>query len=571
MFFDPPPSREPALWERHLFGTAGIVLLFSVYLLLGQFHAPWLGEDLRHFLPAWRVFQGQVIPTSLSHPDLTPWGPLYAWSAAILGSITQALGFPFHDGSRLATPLWLALQTGLLASAVKRLQGKPGAIVAAIAALSPLGWLVFAHVHTSVVAASACIALLLWATTVFATRRDRLIGWFLGTLLLFWSSGLPGVILALGALPLVYWRSATFPRASAWSFLFAPPDVAPSHAVPHSAPLGVSFRLWAVAALLAGIATVGFVLGDPSVQAWARTTLLPFSTTPEFEGLLSRGGWTLWPLWLVAFWPIRCYELWRVPEIRPVFLWLLWMIAGTLTCFPVSESTYLILSPLLAYVAALRLVRFGPSTTAAFAWFSLAMTVVLVVLVAAMLCAQLFSWPPGLARHIARATPEFALDAAPVRLATAAIGLLLWALLVWRLPRQAVRAAAHWLLSVVLLWWLTVSLLYPWLDAARNLEPTVRALWHNPVVAAHRCLAPGPHGGADLIAALQYTAPPTATVASDCPLVALRLRVRDRTPQALAEWRRWVVADATRGRGKLAEWWVVVPRGAPPLTTLGDE
>lgn len=570
MFFDPPPYREPALWVRHLFGTAGIVLLITVYLLLGQFHAPWLGEDLRHFLPTWMVFQGQIVPASLSHPDLTPWGPLYAWSAAILGSVAQALGLPFHDGSRLATPLWLALQTGLLANAVKRLQGKSGAIVAAIAALSPLGWLVFAHVHTSVAAASASVAVLLWATTVCAPRRDRLTGWAVGTLLLFWSSGLPGVVLALGALPLAYSRGTTEQR-EAWTFLFAPPDAAPSHTAPRSAPLGALFRFWTGAALLAGIATVGIFLWNPSVQAWARTTLQSFSTTPEFEGLFSRGGWTLWPLWLVAFWPIRCYELWRVPKIRPVFLWLLWMIAVTLTCFPVGESTLLILSPPLAYVATLRLLRFGPSTTAAFAWFTLTMTVVLVVLVAAMLSAQLFSWPPGLARHIARATPEFALDAAPIRLATAAFGLLLWAVLVWRLPRQAVRAAAHWLLSVVLLWWLTVSLLYPWLDAARNLVPAVRTLWHNPVVAAHRCLAPGPRMGADLVAALQYTAPPTATVAPDCPLVALRLRVREHTPQALAEWRRWVLADATRGRGKLTEWWVVVPRGAPPLATLSDQ
>ena len=568
MFFDPPPSREPALWERLLFGTLGAVLLFTLYALVGLHHAPWLGEDLRHLWSAWAVAHGQLIPDALTHPDLIPWGPLYGWSAALLGSLAEVVGVPFHDGSRLATPLWLAVQTLLVTDAVRRIAGRNGAIVAAIAAATPLGWLIFGHLHSSVAAVSAAVAWLLWGSVAIEARSLRLLHGLIGATLLFWSSGIPGLILALGALPLILRRAAVVPRTSTLSpGLAAYPDFL-TQTTPPSLPNSRCLLAWfaaSVAALLV-LATAALLLLLPDAVAWARATFDTVALDPRrgFDALRSRGGWTLWPLWLVVFWPNRLYELWRLPEVAPIALWLLWLLLATLVLFPVSESTLLLLTAPLAWVATVRLLRFGPSTSAAFASFTLAMTLVLLVLVALVTSAQLLDWPPGLARYVARVAPDFRLDAGPVRLTAAAAGLLLWVLLIKHLPRQAVRAAAHWLLSVVLIWWLTVLLLFPWIDAARDLAPTVRTLWHHPVVAAHQCLAPHPRMGADVVAALSYYAPAQGRIAADCPLVTVRLKARALDPA----WRRWIIAQAVRGSGNRTEWWIVVPLSAPPLAAL---
>jgi hypothetical protein len=152
------------------------------------------------------------------------------------------------------------------------------------------------------------------------------------------------------------------------------------------------------------------------------------------------------------------------------------------------------------------------------------------------------------------------------RLPVALAAIAAWALLIWRLPRQVVRAASHWLLSVVLLWGLILLLLFPWLDGARNVAPTLTTLAEQPVVGAHRCLAPHPTLGVDVVAALRYYLPDYDD--PDCPLTLVRLRVATLDEERRNEWQRWAVARAVRREGKRAEWWLVLPKGAAPLAQL---
>ncbi len=561
MFVD-PPNPSPSPLARWLFGTPGILLLVTGYLFLGQHHAPWLGEDLRHLLPAWEYAQGASLPPALFHRDLIPWGPLFAWSAAALGQVAQALDLPFHLGSRLATPLWLAAAAVTTAAAARTLLGRTGAFVAAIAVVTPLGWLLFAHVHTAAAPTVAGWALLCAAAIRPAASSQRAAAAIAALLLLLWSAGWAGLATALGALPLVGLArlSPALNGPMRFSSLSAPPFVPPLR--PRGGRL---MLLLAVGALLA----TGWAIGaHPPLRHWLAATWPAGRFAPhEWWNLITRSGlWTLWPLWLVALWPNRFYTWWRDPVTARLGLSALFTAGGVLAAFPSAESTPLLHTPALALAATARLLRFGPGTLAAFAWFSVMLTVFLVAVALLVASAQWLGWPPGLARFLAqtRAAP---LVADPQwRLPAALVAIILWALLIWQVPRQAVRAASHWLLSVALLWGLMLLLLFPWLDGARNVTSTLTALTQQPVVRTHQCLAPHPMLGVDVVAALRYHLPAYAD--PDCPLTLVRLRVAALDEASRTEWQRWTLARAVRLDGKRAEWWLVLPKGAAPLARL---
>ena len=561
MFIDPPnqPSSPLARW---LFGVPGSLLLVAAYLFLGQHHAPWLGEDLRHLLPAWEHASGAFFPAALLHPDLTPWGPLFAWSGALLGRLAEGFGAPFHLGSRLATPIWLAVAALVTATTARILFGRTAGFVAAIAALTSLGWLLFAHVHTAVAPTVAGLALAIAA----AIRPDplpyRLARASAALLLLFWSAGWPGLELALAVLPLL---GTPLPHAATPPVgVLLPPDRPLAALFFRSVVRRIGF--FAVAAAL--LATGWALVTQPPLRVWLATTWpeRPFSADSWLTLITRPGVWTLWPLWFVALWPNRLYTWWRDPMTARLGLATLLTAGVVLTTFPIAESTPLLLTPVLALAATARLLRFGPGTLAAFAWFSVMLTLFLVVVALLVASAQWLGWPPGLARFLVQ-TRAIPLVADPQwRLPVALAAIAAWALLIWRLPRQVVRAASHWLLSVVLLWGLILLLLFPWLDGARNVAPTLTTLAEQPVVGTHRCLAPHPTLGVDVVAALRYYLPDYDD--PDCPLTLVRLRVATLDEERRNEWQRWAVARAVRREGKRAEWWLVLPKGAAPLAQL---
>ncbi|MCX7946345.1 MAG: hypothetical protein N2557_05180 [Hydrogenophilus sp.] len=504
-----------------------------LYLFLGITHQPWRGEDLRHLLPAWEIARGQQWPAALSDPALIPFGPLYAWLAAPLGRAAEMVGFPFHAGSRLATPIFLLVAVTLTALSGQRLGLPSLAPVAALAAAAPLGWLIFAHLHSAVAAAAAALALLtLLPLSPPHHPLSRLALLLLATAIAYWALGAVGLLLSLGA-----------------HLLSALPSLSPS-----SPPRPIPSWVLLGGALLTLLLSAALTLRIPAVWAWFKLTLpetLP-SHDQIVDALLRHGSWNLWPLWLVAFWPIRLYDLWRNPLLRRLSLWLLWATATLLATTPISDSTLLLLTPPLALLAALRLLRVGEGTLAAFAWFSLVLTGVLLLLIAATAAAQTLGWPPGLARHIARQLPGYSLPAVPWRLLFAGTALLLWLWAVRYLPRDPLRTAFHWLTSMAFLWLLALAFLYPWYEATRTLQPVVTALTAHPIAQNARCLSFDLSLSLDQKAAFRYH---TAwEERADCP-IAVR-RVVGSAPHG----KETVLLSVERGLGRARERWQLLTR-----------
>ena len=90
--------------------------------------------------------------------------------------------------------------------------------------------------------------------------------------------------------------------------------------------------------------------------------------------------------------------------------------------------------------------------------------------------AQVFAWPPGLARHLARLAPNFSLPSPAVGAAIGIAICVIWLTLAWRLPRAPFRAPANWALGMTMLWCLTIALLKPWFQHDRSYRPVAESL-----------------------------------------------------------------------------------------------
>ncbi len=546
MFTDPTQPRR-SLWDRWLFGPAGAFGLLVLYLVLGLVgHEPWRGADFKHFLPVWQVLTGAFLPEALLNPALQPWGPLYSWVGAALANVATAWGLTPADGSRLGQALWWCTAALLLYRALSP-RDRRWALTAVLLFAGALGWVAFAHVHSSVVALVFAAALALGSYAP-QPRAQRVGTGMLALAFAFWSAGGSGVLfVAALALPAAWSARLPLPRA-----------LAVNESSGALRPAWLCFA-WRFLGAGAGLVTLMALVRCPAVADWAASTTSvwdwPWTRLTDWAPRLV--GWSLWPLWLVVLWPPKIRRLFA-PEVRSLALAALLATVVLLSAFPAGDDTALLLAPVLATLAAWRLLSFGPSTLSGFVWFSRSVIAVLIVLIALVASAQLWDWPPGLARHVARTAPELELPDAAVRLGLAGLILAAWAVLSWRLPREAIRAAGQWFLSVALVWALLVILALPWVDHTRNPAPLVRTLAAHPTVVAHGCVAIAANAPLDVLAAWRYHAP-SIRVAADCPLHLAR---RWGTKQSPTE-EPALVTQAWRGEGKNRETWQIAWRHPP--------
>jgi 4-amino-4-deoxy-L-arabinose transferase-like glycosyltransferase len=212
----------------------------------------------------------------------------------------------------------------------------------------------------------------------------------------------------------------------------------------------------------------------------------------DFIRLIKLLSWFLWPLWPFAFWSIwrerrRLYQLrWLLPLLGTVFALILLVFSSDQ-----SQSAALPLLPAMALLAAGGVSTLQRGAAKAFDWFSAMTFGVFAILVWIAWTSQVFEWPPGLARHIARAAPAFtATDVLPKTLL--GIGIcLLWVLLVRWLPHRPSRGATNWAMGMTMLWCLAATLLMPWFDHTRSYQSMGEAL--NKALAPYEggCIAGG--------------------------------------------------------------------------------
>lgn len=446
-----------------LFGPVGLVVLAAVYLLVGLTgHDPWRGDDAAHFGPVLGMLQGEglLMPRIAGEPS-TVFPPLYYWTAALLAQAFAWL-LPLHDGARLASALFTGLALLWIAQAADRLYGRHTRTPAVLLTLGTLGLVIHAHLTQPMLALMAMQALTLAGLARVATAPvSGGLQAALGVALAFLAAGTSGVLLTLPLFLLVLLGSpeCRTPRASGALLLGLCLAVTLGALWPlalhyHHPEL---FQLW-------------------WTDNWSRFGAEPLPLT-EYGKLLEEFGWFAWPLWPIALWTLwhARRRLGGLPLLLPLAACVL--AAGWIVLINRDEPTTLLplIAPLVLLAAAgVPHLRRGAAN--AFDWFGVMTFAVFGLLVWLGWTAQVFAWPPGLARHVERYGADFVLRG---ELVQALLGIAIcaaWLLFAWRLPRSPARGPANWALGMTMLWCLAVTLLMPWFDHGRSYRAPAESL-----------------------------------------------------------------------------------------------
>lgn len=471
---------QSSLLYRRIYGTVGLTLLVGFYLLFGLTgHDPWRGDDIRYLGPIHSLLQGDwlLFPQLAGEPFLE-YPPLYYWCAALLSSLTGWL-LDIHEGARLASVAFVALTVYCVARAAERLYGRPTRTPAALLVLGCLGLVLHSHETQPLIALMATIAVVLAGVaripeTPLAGNLQAGLGCALAVL----AGGLPGLLytLPLFAIAVMTSPECRDPRASG----------------------GLVAGL-TLAVVVGGLWPLALLLDQPDLFAvwrhdqWQLIAGRDFSFD-DFAKFIELLGWFMWPLWPLAFW-----ALWRERRRLVQLRWLLPLVSAAITLALMlfstdhSQASVLPLVPALALLAAGGVPTLRRGAANAFDWFAAMTFGVFAILVWIAWTAQVFAWPRGLARHIARVAPTFTLDHSVVLPTLIGIFICaLWFLLAWFLPRKPGRGVVKWALGMTMLWCLAVTLLMPWFDHSRSYRQMGEALKKELVAYPNECVAAEP-------------------------------------------------------------------------------
>jgi len=444
MIFDLHRDHSPRL------PLAGLLLLGTIYLLAGVIgHDPWKGEDAIHLAVAHGFWLGgdpwvpRIAGEAWPHSP-----PLYHWLAAFLGGLLSPL-LPFHDGARLASPLFGALFLISTTGAARAFHGETAGRIAPLLAIGTIGLLANLHEAQPAIAGLAFAALAWWGGGLML--QDRRHGaWLLGSgaALAFAAHGLVGLLMALAVLP-----APTF-RRDAKGLLIA---------------LAVGLPL-ALAWPLATWLTAPDFLSVWWQNEWAEATLRRSLPGPKHLEILV---WATWPVLPLALWGLHRLRReragWWLP-LAGILVGLLWFLSGpdrTLGLFPA-------LIPLILFASAgAEGLRRGASN--AFDWFAALTFTLIAALVWVGASALEFGLPPGIARNFAKLAPGHDGDIGWLALLAAVSATLAW-LWIWRLPRAPWRSSLRWASGVTMMWILVTTLWIDWIDHFKSYRPVAQAI-----------------------------------------------------------------------------------------------
>ncbi|MDR2207695.1 MAG: glycosyltransferase family 39 protein [Azoarcus sp.] len=519
------PAQPLPLLQRRLYGTVGLSLLIGFYLLTGLTgHDLWRGDDARYFGPVYSMLQNEgLLFPQIGGESFLEYPPLYYWCAALLASIFSGVLEP-HDGARLASAIFTAMTVYWVARSAERLHGRPTRTPAALFTLGSLGLVLHSHETQPLLALMAMIALVLYGVSRVPERP--LAGSLqagLGCALAMLAGGVPGMLFTVPLFAIAVIISPECHNSRASSALL----------------IGLS-----LAVCVGGAWPLLLHLQQPELFAvwrhdqWHRIAGNGFDIG-DFIRLIKLLSWFLWPLWPFAIW-----SLWR--ERRKLFQlrWLLPLLGATFALILLvfssdqSQSAALPLLPAMALLAAGGVSTLRRGAANAFNWFSAMTFGVFAILVWIAWTAQVFSWPPGLAKSIARAAPAFTLTGALPK-TLLGIGIcFLWILLVRWLPHRPSRGATNWAMGMTMLWCLAATLLMPWFDHTRGYRPMGEAL--NKALASYdgECVVgsklPDPiRSMADYYAGLRLK---RDSLSSSCRLLLAYADHRTRNPEEIEGW-----------------------------------
>lgn len=431
--------------------VAAVAALCAVFLLIGVVgHDPWKGDDAMHLGVVYSFFSGGdwLLPRIAGEP----WNavtPFYHWTAAAMAWVTQA-ALPFHDGARLATPLFGAVFLFFLCRAAIALNGREAGLAAPLLAIGTLGLLVPVHDAQPAIAALAGGAIAYYGLA----RLPDLAG------ALWLGAGCGGALLAGG--------------------LSGGATLLPMLLVP------LMQKRWLAGTVAATVALVLFgawpaVLAQQHpgyLAAWQKQELAMFAVhannfTDHVE-LLVWFAWPILPYGLWAAWTER-RQWWRARHTAvPCFgtlLALAWFF--THEARPLSALPLLVPLTLLATAGAHKLRRGAAN---AFDWFGTMTFTLIIGLIWLGGIAMWTGWPGQIARNFAKLEPGF-----EARFSIAAFSLALaltagWMLALAKMPRSPWRGVILWTAGMVAMWGILVALWFPWIDYGKSYRPVAESL-----------------------------------------------------------------------------------------------
>lgn len=424
-----------------------VVALAALYLLSGIVgRDPWKTEDAIHLGIAYH-FLGDgywLFP----HVAGEPWphtAPLYHWVAALLGRALEGW-LPFHDAARLATPLFGTIFLFALARAAQAFHGTHAARLAPLLAMGTLGLLLPMHESQPAIAGLACAALAWWGAGLLQQEHARtrwrgalLLG--IGCGLAFPAYGFVGLLMAVAALPAPIMSRRDWPALAVALSVAAILAVAWPLAVIAQTP-----QLWdqwwrnELAEVLRARSSPGPV--HLELLAWGYLPILPVA---------------LWSLWLER----RQLARWLLP-LCGALLGLAWFLSGSARLPALLPA----MAPLIL-IASAGADRLRRGAANAWNWFALMAFSFFAALVWLGASAQGLDWPPKVAANFAKIAPGHVADYSLPALLWAGLLSVAW-LWSWRLARAPWRASLHWGAGTTLLWALTATLWFSWLDHARS-------------------------------------------------------------------------------------------------------
>ena len=452
------------LKEYSLYGIA-IGFLILAYLLPGLIgHDPWRGNDTLHLGPILHILHGEggwLVPTFLENEPLPEFGPLYYWIASLSAFLLGWL-LSVSDAARLATAFFFGLMLYWNSLAAAALYGQHVRTGAILLTIGTLGLVVQAHEIQPAMALLAMQALTFYGAALIPEQPRKGISLTLaGIILSFLAACLTGLALTL---PLL------------WVILLCNPVCHRRHMYFMISLTGMAACLFALFWAIA-IAHYLPMQSGPWMQTQMAALNITTASANDVYQLLNVAGWSTWPLWPIAIWAlwVARRRLLDMPWILPVASLLL-CVYVTLSKTDFRPASLLPLITPLVLLAAAGVPTLKRGAANAFNWFSIMLFTVSAILIWLAWSAQIFDWPPGLARSIARMAPDFIM---PDAFLHAFLGLLIcivWIVLMVYIPAATSRGPLNWAMGMTMLWCLAVALLLPWFDNNRNYRPLASSL-----------------------------------------------------------------------------------------------
>lgn len=535
-------KREPFPWP--------VLLLVWVWLWPGVFsHDLWKPEAAVYAAVAESAAEGGWLPLLFGAPfEGVP--AVYVWVAVLLHKLFVPWLMDGYAAVRTASVLFAALGLFACSAAAYRLCGSPHGRNTALILIGSAGLLPVAHFMDGASVWFAAAGLVWWGWAV--AGRQVVFGALLagvGVCLLGHALGAAPAAAAVAALLLLclhrQWRSVRYAMFVLGTLAVAVPLTAVYPlAVYAAAPM--DFAAWAQRHLLGPF-------GRETLQS-------SYSAVYYLKNLL----WFAFPAWPLALWAATRTALWRQRYGAAALVWLA-VFGLLLLALPVRDENYLLLLlPPLAVLGAAHLDSLRRGAAAFLNWFGIMAFGLAAVLLWLVFVAANYGVPAKLAERAAYFSPFYTRDIDAMPMLVAALFTPVWLYAVSRKRVRGRQAVTNWAAGMTLVWALMMTILLPWIDAAKSYRPVVARMQaalpdslRSDLQVGSACLYVRPQEEELRIALQEYGRLPFSVTLPDCRYHVLRVNPSVQSEPATGK----IIWQGARPRSKREQFWLVDTQG----------